>query len=381
MAAVRALVAGVGTSANVDIPAPFGYITTRMGIKDVRTGDDGEPRVGVAAVAPAGTDALGQSRDEWTLSRRERVRFSSRGHWLAGDLFIPDGQAAGGKVPAVVQGPGWLGLRDAKLYRPYHCALVATGFAVLTLDYRGFGDSEGDASFLDPREQVEDIRAGLTYLESRQEIDPRRIGIFGSGGTGGGNAVMAAGLDERVRAVVSQVPIGDGHHWLRGMRDEDAWTRFLDRLRADRLRRVAAGAGESVSPRDEIMVPSPERRTTTIKADVDGRIPSLVELSSAQAVMDYRPIDVVHRISPRPLLLICVEGDDTTPEDQAFALYEAADEPKRLIVQTGTSHYRAYADFEHIIPELIAQWFQRYMVAEEPSDDPAGGSIQYLSPS
>ncbi len=46
--------------------------------------------------------------------------------------------------------------------------------AVLTLDYRGFGDSEGDATFLDPMAQVDDIRAGLTYLESRPEIDPRR---------------------------------------------------------------------------------------------------------------------------------------------------------------------------------------------------------------
>lgn len=311
----------------------------------------------------------------------EQVRFYSHGAALAGTLFLPDRAGDDAPVPAVVQGPGWLGLRDAKLYEPYHEALLEVGIAVLVFDYRGFGDSEGDATYLDPRTQVDDYRSAATYLETRGEIDARRLGAFGSGGTGGGNAIMAAGLDDRFKAMVSQVPIADGRDWLHRMRREHEWLEFLERLRVDRLERARTGNGEMVAPRDGIMVPTPERKTTTIKADVDQRVPSQVALASAEAIFDYRPIDVVDRISPRAAMFICVENDATTPEDHSFALYERAGGPKRLVVQTGTTHYGAYAQYRDLIAPMIAEWFSCYLVAGEVQVREAGAeaSVTYLT--
>jgi hypothetical protein len=172
---------------------------------------------------------------------------------------------------------------------------------------------------------------------------------------------MAAALDERFKAMVSQVPISDGRDWLHRMRREHEWVDFLEQVRQDGLRRVRTGAGEMVPPRDGIMVPTPERISTTVKADVDHRIPPLVALASAEAIFDYRPIDVVDRISPRAAMFICVEGDATTPEDHSYDLYEKAGSPKRLVVQAGTTHYAAYAQYGDIIAPLIADWFRRYL--------------------
>jgi dipeptidyl aminopeptidase/acylaminoacyl peptidase len=295
----------------------------------------------------------------------EEVRFYSQGAAVAATLKLPDDRDPDRRIPAVVQGPGWLGLRDAKLYHPYHEGLLGAGIAVLVFDYRGFGDSEGDATYLDPREQVVDWRNAVTYLETRDEIDPERIGAFGSGGTGGGNAVMAGGLDDRIKAVVSQVPIADGRDWLRRMRREHEWLEFLERLREDGRQRVRTGQSALVPPRDGIMVPTPERRATSIKSDVDQRIPECVQLASAEAIFAYRPIDVVERIAPRALMLICVENDATTPEDHAFALYERAGGPKRLVVQTGTTHYAAYAQYKDVVNPLIVDWFQRHLRSGE----------------
>jgi hypothetical protein len=64
-------------------------------------------------------------------------------------------------------------------------------------------------------------------------------------------------------------------------------------------------------------------------------------------------------------MLISVEHDAVTPEDHAQALYEAAGEPKRLVVQTGTTHYAAYARFRDVVNPLIVEWFRRYLVAGE----------------
>jgi pimeloyl-ACP methyl ester carboxylesterase len=290
------------------------------------------------------------------MATTEEVRFHSFGSALAGTLRLPDGASADAPVPGIVQGPGWLGLRDAKLYAPYHEALLAAGMAILVFDYRGFGDSAGDATYLDPMAQVADWRNAITWLQTRPEISPGRIGVFGSGGTGGGHAIAVAGLDDRVLATVAQVPIADGRDWLHRMRREHEWVEFLERIRQDRERRVTSGTGELVPPRDGIMVPTPERRATTIKSDVDDRIPARVALASAEAIFAYRPIDLVDRVAPRATMIICVENDATTPEDHAYALYERAGGPKRLVVQTGTSHYAAYAQYRDDVNPLIVEW-------------------------
>jgi dipeptidyl aminopeptidase/acylaminoacyl peptidase len=294
--------------------------------------------------------------------------------------MLPDDASPERPVPGIAQGPGWLGLRDAKLYKPYHDALLAAGMAILVFDYRGFGDSEGDATYLDPATQVEDWRNAVTYLSRRPEIDATRIGAFGSGGTGGGNAIMAAGLDARIKATVSQVPVADGRDWLHRMRREHEWLDFLARIERDAATRAETGVGECVEPRDGIMVPTPERRTTTVKSDVDTRVPAQVELASAEAIFAYRPIDVVDRISPRALMIICVERDATTPEDHAIAMYERAGSPKRLVVQTGTTHYAAYEQYRDVVNPLIVEWFERYLVSGEVQvHERADASVVHLS--
>jgi hypothetical protein len=97
--------------------------------------------------------------------------------------------------------------------------------------------------------------------------------------------------------------------------------------------------------------------------------------------MRYRPIDVVASIAPRALMLIAVEDDAVTPEDHARALYDAAGEPRQLVVQTGTSHYAAYEQYRDVVNPLIVDWFERYLVSgpiriHDGSAGPSG--IRYL---
>lgn len=295
--------------------------------------------------------------------RHEDVSYYSEGERISGILRLPD-RTGSAPYPAVVQGPGWLGLKDARLYLPYHEALTAAGIAVLIFDYRGFGSSEGASDLLTPSRQLEDLISAVTYAASRPDIDEDSIGVFGSGGTGGGNAVMLAAADSRVRCVVSQVPVADGEDWLRRMRREYEWYELLEALRADRTTRVLTGTGKLVHPREDIMLQTPERRTTKIKKDVDSRVPTKVQLRSVEGILAYKPIEEVGRIRDAPILIVGVEDDPVTPTDHAVALYERARPPKKLIMQRRTTHYGAYAQYADTVIPQITEWFRTYLRRE-----------------
>jgi uncharacterized protein len=310
--------------------------------------------------------------------RTTEVSFYSEGARLSALWRTPD--TVSGRLRAVIQGPGWLGLRDAKLYVRYHEALTAAGFGVLIFDYRGFGDSEGDRSQLSFAGQLTDLVNGVTYLSTRDDVDPDAIGVFGSGGTGGGNAVLLAARDKRIRAAVSQLPVADGTDWLHRMRSEAEWLEFLKKLDDDRRDRAVSGKGRLVHPREEIMVPTPERRATTVKADVDDRIPSAISLSAADEILEYKPV-VAAATLQTPLMVIAVEGDATTPTDHAVRIFESAQGPRQLVMQRHTTHYAAYDKYWEQVTPRIVSWFDRYLRSGSVvvhSADTSADTVEYL---
>jgi dienelactone hydrolase len=68
-------------------------------------------------------------------------------------------------------------------YRPFRQiadALSSRGIAVLRMDDRGVGCSEGgDIANAPIPERADDIKAGIRYLKNRNEVDAERIGLIG----------------------------------------------------------------------------------------------------------------------------------------------------------------------------------------------------------
>jgi uncharacterized protein len=293
--------------------------------------------------------------------RKEKISFYSEGNKLNGDIYLPDDDK-GKPWPGIVQGPGFLGLRDAKHYALMFEKLCAAGYACLCFDYRGWGDSEGkERGWVMPKWQVEDIRNAISFMQTRPDVDPNRIATYGSGGTGGGNAVYVAAIDERIKCAVCYLGISNGRDWLHCMRREYEWVDYLKRIDEDRKKRALTGAGEIVSAREEIMVATPERKTTTIKKEVADKIPDQMPLQCAEAIIEYSPEEVVHKIAPRGVLFIAVENDAVTPESQSMTLYEKAGEPKKLVIFRQTTHYGIYNDYFKEVAENVVDWYNRHL--------------------
>ena len=126
---------------------------------------------------------------------------------LGGTLTLPNSKSP---VPAVVTITG-SGQQDrdeyipiAGGYRPFRQiadTLGRRGIAVLRLDDRGVGASNGNPSTSTSSDFADDIRAAVAYLRTRREIDPSRIALVGHS-EGGLIAPMVAANDKRLKGIV-----------------------------------------------------------------------------------------------------------------------------------------------------------------------------------
>ena len=163
-------------------------------------------RVGAVALGPlAKPDYSAPAGAPYTA---ESVTLPGPTGTLAGTLTLP--QTRPGRMPAVVTITG-SGLEDrdeaipfVRGYRPFRQVadtLSRLGIAVLRLDDRGCGESAGDIATATSVDFARDIEAAISYLRTRPEIDPARIGLVGHS-EGGIIAPLVAVEDPRIRAIV-----------------------------------------------------------------------------------------------------------------------------------------------------------------------------------
>jgi ABC-2 type transport system ATP-binding protein len=124
-------------------------------------------------------------------------------------LYLPATRS--GPVPAVLLAHGFGGTKES--VRADAEELTTQGYAVLTWTARGFGRSGGEIHLNSPDYEVRDAQRLLDWLAARPEVrtdapgDPR-VGVVG-GSYGGALALLLAGQDPRVDAIVPMITWND----------------------------------------------------------------------------------------------------------------------------------------------------------------------------
>ncbi len=292
------------------------------------------------------------------MTRRD-IEFDAEGVTLRGWFYTAD--QAGTSGPVVVMAHGFSAVKEMYLDE-YAKAFAAAGLHALVFDNRNFGASDGEPrQEIDPWAQVRDYRHAITFAESLSEVDPARIGIWGSSYSGGHVLVVAA-IDRRVKAVVSQVPLVSGHDNFRALVRSDLISGFREQFDADRRGRyrgdapmmVPAVAEDPLAPSAMPTADSWEWFTGT----GESRAPSWrneVTLRSVELFSEYEPATYLPYISPTPLLMLVAIGDHLTVSDLAIAAFQTAREPKKLQIMPG-GHFDAYVKGFDISAGAARQW-------------------------
>jgi dienelactone hydrolase len=293
------------------------------------------------------------------VTRRESTYYSDDVPCYA-MLFFPKGFSTTGKTPAVVLGQGWASTHFS--IEKYGARLAERGFVAMVIDYRSWGYSDGFVTTrklakdnddnvrftrtkadvvikrtrLIPLKQVEDVRNAISYLQGEPGVDPDRIGLWASS-SAGGNSIVVASQDARVKAIVMQVPAISGRRSPKGPYE------LRGRMLEDAILRARTGQG------GEMEAGFSHRRN--------------VDLETSQATAEYRPFRYLKQVGPRPVLFIVAQHEQLfSNEDNAYAASKILEGPTQVLEIPNITHFDIFVGqpFE-ISANAAADWFARYL--------------------
>ncbi|GAL35926.1 dienelactone hydrolase domain protein [Vibrio maritimus] len=132
----------------------------------------------------------------------QAIQLDTKVGQLAANLYLPEGVE---NPPVVVVTGAWTTVKE-QMPAVYAQALANQGYAAVTFDFRGWGESEDTIKYLeDPTRKTEDIRAVIDAVANLQQVDGRRVAGLGICASSGYMMDATAGND-KVAAVALVAP-------------------------------------------------------------------------------------------------------------------------------------------------------------------------------
>jgi cephalosporin-C deacetylase-like acetyl esterase len=275
---------------------------------------------------------------------------SDNGEMIQGTLFRPEG--AKGRLPTIVAAGGWCYTKEIVLY---HVARIVNtkGVQFLAFDYVGFGESTGTRrQHLDPWAQISDYKNALTYVESRDDVDGDKLGVFGISYSGGHVLILAA-TDSRIKSVVSVVPVIDGFNNMRRSHGEKRYQDFQDAVLKDRRERMRTGKETSIAfasqTPEEVLTVWPYPRVNQVFKHLEATEAPLHKhystMESAELLLNYNALPFAPRILNQNVMMIVAEGDNITSWDTEIEAFNKIASPfKSLQILKNVSHMSLYSE-------------------------------------
>lgn len=317
-----------------------------------------------------------------TKITKEKVYFKNRyGIQLAGDLYLPEGHDEKKNPAIVIAGPfGAVKEQAAGLYAQ---ELAKRGFVSLAFDPSFCGESGGEIrNTASPEIFTEDYSAAVDDIGLLDFVDRERIGAIGICGLSG-MAVTATGTDTRIKAVATFSMYDMSRDMSRGHMDyytEEQRQKIKEYLSEQRWKDAKNGTfapgpheiafdtnNEPITTAMPIPEELPEDSDPVLKRFFEyyakrARHPRAVNfVDSWKATMpvsffSFPLMTNIKEIAPRPILLVA--GENAHSRYYSEDMYQAAAEPKELLLVPNADHVDLYDNMEKIPFEKLEQFFK-----------------------
>lgn len=298
---------------------------------------------------------------------RQSVIFTNRyGIALAGDLYVPKASESK-KLPALaISGP--FGAVKEQASGLYANQMAERGFVVLAFDPSYTGESGGEPRHVaSPDINTEDFSAAIDFLGLQENVDREKVGIIGICGFGG-FALNATAVDKRVKAVATTSMYDMSRVNTKGYFDAttpEQRTQMLEQMSEQRWVDAENGttALSGAGLPNEINGDEPEfvqGYFDYYKTD-RGFHPRSINSNSSWTVttpislMNMPIMSYIKEISPRPILIIA--GENAHSKYFSEDAYEAASEPKELMIIPGKVHTDLYDQLDVIPFDKLEKFF------------------------
>ena len=287
--------------------------------------------------------------------QRQHVYYKNRfGITIAADLYTPKNISSEDKLPGVVIGPPYSGVKEQGP-GVYANILAQNGYVALAFDPSYNGESGGEPRHVSsPDIFTEDFMAGIDYVGTRDFVNREKIAVIGICGSGG-FALAAAAVDVRIKAVVtaSMVDIsGNADLFYPG----DA--------KKERLKALAEKRYEDFGKlQAEVIAPYPEDTASEIPEGLDpmtaefwsfyalerGHHPNALggfTTTSDYSFFNFQLLNHIDDIAPRPVLILTGENAQTRPLNEG--IYRRFQGNAELVLVPNANHVDLYDDTEKI---------------------------------
>ncbi|MFE5370883.1 alpha/beta hydrolase [Streptomyces mirabilis] len=306
---------------------------------------------------------------------RTDVTFPSAGLKLAGHLYTPDDGAVGPRPVIVVSHPG-SGVKE-QAAGLYALRLAEQGFVTLAFDAAHQGESEGEPRGLeDPAHRVEDIKAAVSFLTTRDDVDADRVGALGICASGG-YVLSATASDHRIKAVGTVSAVDIARQFRDGADGAQDPAVFQGMLAAAAAARTAEARGQGAQTFPLFPDTAEQARALGGRHAVEGceyycsdraqhpRSAKSFTWSSVDRMAFFDAFRFVHLIAPRPLLMIV--GREAVTSWMSVEAFQNARAPKELHWIDGASHVDLYDKEPHVGPavEKLTDFFRAQLADTE----------------
>jgi ABC-2 type transport system ATP-binding protein len=283
----------------------------------------------------------------------DQVATSFDGAPIVYTLFTPDGASASSPVPAVLMTHGWGGTRQTTA-DGFVGKLLDNGYAVLTWDQRGFGESGGQAEVDSEHWEARDVRALIDVLAADPAIakdkgDPK-VGMAGGSYAGGVQWVSSA-IDSRIDAIAPEI----------------SWHSLPDSLFPEDV--IKLGWDTLLTAVGQTAVTNGLSPTNAAGPQLGNLDPKIYEATVESAALGYPTDDVREFFASRgpDYLLGRVNVPTLFPPSQAVANYQDMTQlhPKLPLKMAWYCSGHGVCSFDSGEPahtqDAIVNWFNRYV--------------------